>query len=61
MAEPAVLREDANLIEQQQLRIEGYDMDRLVAIPSDVARIHMGRFLARKIAEEQEERKVPAE
>jgi phenylpropionate dioxygenase-like ring-hydroxylating dioxygenase large terminal subunit len=61
MAEPAVLREDANLIEQQQLRVEGYDMESMVAIPSDVARIHMGRFLSRKIAEEQEERKVPAE
>ncbi len=61
MAEPAVLREDATLLEQQQLRLEGYDMERMVAIPSDVARIHMGRFLARKIAEEQEERKVPAD
>jgi phenylpropionate dioxygenase-like ring-hydroxylating dioxygenase large terminal subunit len=61
MAEPAVLREDTDLIEQQQLRLEGYDMERLTAIPSDVARVHMGRFLERKIAEEQEERKVPAE
>lgn len=53
MAEPAVLREDANLIEQQQLRLVGYDMDRLTAIPSDVARIRMGRVLMHKIAEEQ--------
>jgi phenylpropionate dioxygenase-like ring-hydroxylating dioxygenase large terminal subunit len=61
MAEPAVLREDANLIEQQQLRLEGYDMGRLTAIPSDVARVHMGRFLERKIAEEHELSRVPAE
>jgi phenylpropionate dioxygenase-like ring-hydroxylating dioxygenase large terminal subunit len=61
MAEPAVLREDTNLIEQQQLRLEGYDMGRLTAIPSDVARVHMERFLKRKIAEEQEEHRVPAE
>ncbi len=61
MAEPAVLREDANLIEQQQLRLDGYDMEKLTAIPSDVARVHMGRFLTRKIAEEQDERRaVPA-
>jgi len=60
MAEPAVLREDANLVEQQQLRLEGYDMERLTAIPSDVARVHMGRFLRRKIAEEQEASKAPA-
>jgi len=49
----AIFREDAKVIEQQQLRLEGYDMERLTAIPSDVARIHMGRFLERKIAEEQ--------
>jgi phenylpropionate dioxygenase-like ring-hydroxylating dioxygenase large terminal subunit len=61
MAEPAVLREDANLIERQQQRLEGYDMTKLTAIPSDVARVHMGRFLERKIAEEQEEHNVPAE
>jgi phenylpropionate dioxygenase-like ring-hydroxylating dioxygenase large terminal subunit len=61
MAEPAVLREDAILIEQQQRRLEGYDMNRLTAIPSDVARVHMIRFLARKIAAEQDESKVPAE
>ena len=60
MAEPAVLREDANLIEQQQLRLEGYDMERLTAIPSDVARVHMGRYLQRKIAEEQQARKAAA-
>jgi phenylpropionate dioxygenase-like ring-hydroxylating dioxygenase large terminal subunit len=58
MALPAVLREDVDFIEQQQLRLEGYDMERLTAIPSDVARIHMGRFLERKIAEEQEASRV---
>ncbi|HUK60520.1 MAG TPA: aromatic ring-hydroxylating dioxygenase subunit alpha [Stellaceae bacterium] len=51
----AIFREDAKLIEQQQLRLEGYDLERLTAIPSDVARVHMGRFLARRIAEERDE------
>lgn len=49
----AVLAEDVRMIEQQQLRLEGYDMNRLTAIPSDTARIAMTRFLSRKIAEEQ--------
>jgi phenylpropionate dioxygenase-like ring-hydroxylating dioxygenase large terminal subunit len=59
--EPVVFREDANMIEQQQLRLEGYDMERLTAIPSDIARVQMTRFLKRKIAEEQEGSKVSAE
>jgi phenylpropionate dioxygenase-like ring-hydroxylating dioxygenase large terminal subunit len=59
--EPMVLREDANMIEQQQLRLEGYDMEQLTAIPSDVARVQMTRFLTRKIAEEQEDSKILAE
>jgi phenylpropionate dioxygenase-like ring-hydroxylating dioxygenase large terminal subunit len=61
LGEPVVFREDANMIEQQQLRLEGYDLEKLTAIPSDVARVQMTRFLKRAIAEEREDRKVPAE
>lgn len=49
---PVVLTEDVRMVEQQQLRLDGYDMQRLTAIPSDVARVEMIRYLTRKIAEE---------
>jgi vanillate O-demethylase monooxygenase subunit len=49
----AVLAEDAAMVEQQQLRLNGYDLQRLTAIASDSARVQMSRFLERKILEEQ--------
>ncbi|WP_076865998.1 aromatic ring-hydroxylating dioxygenase subunit alpha [Bradyrhizobium mercantei] len=47
-----VFREDADMIEQQQIRLDGYDQSRLVDIPSDVARVQMNRYLNRRIEEE---------
>ena len=44
--------EDVAMIEQQQLRLHGYDPRKLVNIPSDVVRVHMARFLDEKVREE---------
>ena len=45
--------EDVAMIEQQQIRLRGYDPKKLVNIPSDVVRVHMARFLEKKVREEQ--------
>jgi vanillate O-demethylase monooxygenase subunit len=50
-----VLDEDVAMVEQQQLRLNGYDMQRLTAIASDTARVQMSRFLERQIFDEQKE------
>jgi vanillate O-demethylase monooxygenase subunit len=60
MGAPTVLQEDARMIEQQQLRLNGYDRETLLDIPSDVARVQMTRLLNRKIAEEQAQVKSQA-
>ncbi len=44
------------MLEQQQLRLSGYDTDKLVNIPSDVARVRMVRALNERIQQEQKER-----
>jgi vanillate O-demethylase monooxygenase subunit len=56
-----IFREDCFMLENQQKRIEGYDIDKLLDIPSDVARVQMIRFLNRKIQEEQEQSRIAAE
>jgi vanillate O-demethylase monooxygenase subunit len=48
-----IFEEDAFMLEQQQLRLEGYDRTSLVNIPSDIVRVHMVRFLEERIREEQ--------
>jgi vanillate O-demethylase monooxygenase subunit len=48
-----VFKEDAFMLEQQQLRLNGYDTDRLVNIPSDAARVRMVRALQERLREEQ--------
>jgi len=56
-----IFKEDALMVEQQQLRLEGYDAGKLLNIPSDVARVKMARFLKQKIQEEQAQVTVAAE
>jgi Vanillate O-demethylase oxygenase C-terminal domain len=56
-----VFKEDAFMLEQQQLRLNDYDTDRLINIPSDVARVRMIRFLNQKIRDEQTSLKTAAE
>ena len=36
-----VFKEDAHMLEQQQLRLEGFDTDQLISINTDVARVRM--------------------
>jgi len=55
-----VFREDAHMLEQQQLRLDGFDTSKLLDIPSDVARVQMVRFLSRKIQEEAARSGAPA-
>jgi len=47
-----IFAEDISMIEKQQERLTGFDMDRLIDIRSDVARIHMVRALKQMIADE---------
>ena len=49
-----VFGEDIEMVEQQQIRLEGYDHSRLVDIPSDVARVQLNRFLNRRLQEESQ-------
>lgn len=48
-----VFKEDAFMLEQQQLRLNGYDTDKLINIRSDGARVQMNRHLNEKIRNEQ--------
>ncbi len=50
-----VFKEDAFMLEQQQLRLKGYDTSKLVNIKSDVARVQMIRALQERIRREQEQ------
>jgi phenylpropionate dioxygenase-like ring-hydroxylating dioxygenase large terminal subunit len=49
-----VFKEDAFMLEQQQLRLEGYDTDQLLDINTDVARVQMIRALKERLRREQE-------
>jgi vanillate O-demethylase monooxygenase subunit len=56
-----IFKEDAFMLERQQSRLNGYDMGRLINIPSDVARVRMMRFLEHKIRDEQAALRTAAE
>jgi vanillate O-demethylase monooxygenase subunit len=47
-----IFKEDAYMLEQQQIRLEDHDLTLLLDIPSDVARVQMVRFLERKLKED---------
>lgn len=49
-----VFKEDAFMLEQQQLRLEGFDTDRLLTINTDVALVQMNRALKECIRRDQE-------
>jgi phenylpropionate dioxygenase-like ring-hydroxylating dioxygenase large terminal subunit len=49
-----VFKEDAFMLEQQQLRLENFDTSKLMAINSDVARVRMIRALNERLRQEQE-------
>lgn len=53
--------EDIAFVEGQQRRIEKYGMDQLVDIDSDGARLQMGRYLQRRIDQENGIGQVAAE
>jgi vanillate O-demethylase monooxygenase subunit len=55
-----VFKEDAFMLEQQQLRLENFDMDKLLDINTDVARVQMIRALKERIRQEQEQEQEPA-
>ena len=48
-----VFKEDAHMLEQQQLRLENFDASRLIDINTDVARVQMIRALKERIQKEQ--------
>jgi phenylpropionate dioxygenase-like ring-hydroxylating dioxygenase large terminal subunit len=50
-----VFKEDAFMLEQQQLRLENFDVDRLMDINTDVARVQMVRALKERLRKEQEQ------
>jgi vanillate O-demethylase monooxygenase subunit len=50
-----VFKEDAFMLEQQQLRLEHFDTDKLMDINTDVARVQMIRALKERLRKEQEE------
>jgi vanillate O-demethylase monooxygenase subunit len=47
-----IFAEDAHMLEQQQQRLDGHDLSKLVDIPSDIARVQLVRFLNQKIQNE---------
>jgi len=49
-----VFKEDAFMLEQQQLRLNNYDTDKLLNINTDVARVRMIRALNDRLRREQE-------
>ena len=49
-----VFKEDAFMLEQQQLRLENFDTDKLMDINTDVARVQMIRALKERLRQEQE-------
>jgi phenylpropionate dioxygenase-like ring-hydroxylating dioxygenase large terminal subunit len=49
-----VFKEDAFMLEQQQLRLENYDVSKLININTDVARVQMIRALKECISRDQE-------
>jgi phenylpropionate dioxygenase-like ring-hydroxylating dioxygenase large terminal subunit len=49
-----VFKEDAFMLEQQQLRLENYDTSKLLDINTDVARVQMIRALKERIKHDQE-------
>jgi phenylpropionate dioxygenase-like ring-hydroxylating dioxygenase large terminal subunit len=49
-----VFKEDAFMLEQQQLRLNNFDTDKLLNINSDVARVQMIRALKERLRLEQE-------
>ena len=49
-----VFMEDAFMLEQQQLRLNGFDTDRLIDINTDVARVQMIRALKERLRQDQE-------
>src|SRR6266581_7794462 len=49
-----VFKEDAFMLEQQQLRLENFDTDNLLNINTDVARVQMIRALKERLRQEQE-------
>ena len=48
-----VFKEDAFMLEQQQLRLNNYDTDKLLNINTDVARVRMIRALNDRLRREQ--------
>jgi len=48
-----VFKEDAFMLEQQQLRMENFDEGRLMDINTDVARVQMIRVLKERLSQEQ--------
>ena len=50
-----VFKEDAHMLEQQQLRLENFDTKNLLDINTDVARVQMIRVLNERIRQEQQE------
>ena len=49
-----VFKEDAFMLEQQQLRLENFDVDQLIDINTDVARVQMNRALKERLRQERE-------
>jgi phenylpropionate dioxygenase-like ring-hydroxylating dioxygenase large terminal subunit len=54
MSTTDVFKEDAFMLEQQQLRLDGYDTDQLLDINTDVARVQMIRALKERLRRDQE-------
>jgi phenylpropionate dioxygenase-like ring-hydroxylating dioxygenase large terminal subunit len=54
MSTTDVFKEDAHMLEQQQLRLENYDTSKLLDINTDGARVQMARILKDRIRQEQE-------
>jgi phenylpropionate dioxygenase-like ring-hydroxylating dioxygenase large terminal subunit len=54
MSTTDVFKEDAFMLEQQQLRLEDYDASKLININTDVARVQMIRALNECISRDQE-------
>ena len=49
-----VFKEDAFMLEQQQLRLNNYDTGKLLNINTDVARVQMIRALNERLRQERE-------
>jgi vanillate O-demethylase monooxygenase subunit len=57
MSTTDVFKEDAAMLEQQQLRLENFDTANLMDIHTDAARVQMIRILKDRIRQEQEARR----